>query len=103
MEHDPQKWLNSETSRVSTDGEPRPDTSRYTLTIEEASALFAEAGVPRSPRSITRFCKDGHLECIRVDTEKNFKYLIDRNSVEKRIKELQQAVLFASRTYLRHV
>lgn len=99
VEHDPQKWLNSETSHVSTGDEPRPDTSRYTLTIEEASALFAEAGVPRSPRSITRFCKDGHLECIRVDTEKNFKYLIDRNSVEKRIKELQQAVLFASRTY----
>lgn len=91
--------LNPNASHVSTNGEPRPDTSRYTLTIEEASALFAEAGVPRSPRSITRFCKDGHLECIRVDTEKNFKYLIDRNSVEKRITELKQAVLFASKTY----
>ena len=52
--------------------------TRYVLTIEEASQLFAEAGVPRAPRSITRFCALGDLDCIRVDTEKNYKYLIDR-------------------------
>ena len=69
----------------------RPDNSHFTLTVEEASALFANAGVPRSPRTIARFCQQGHLDYIRVETEKNSKFLIDRNSVEKRIKELQQA------------
>jgi len=69
---------------------------RYTLTVEEAAQIFAEAGVPRSPRTITRFCQLGDLDCIRVDTEKHFKWLVDRNSAEKRIKELQQALRFTS-------
>jgi hypothetical protein len=52
--------------------------------------IFAEAGVPRSVRTVQRYCKKGHLDCITVDTEISEKYLIDRNSVERRIKELQQ-------------
>jgi DNA repair exonuclease SbcCD ATPase subunit len=36
---------------------------------------------------------------MRVETEKNYKYLIDPNSVEKRIKELQQALYFSNKTY----
>ena len=91
-------WLNANASHVSTDGENSPDTTRYVLTIEEASRLFAEGGVPRSPRTITRFCKMGDLECIRVETEKNYKYIIDQNSVEERIKQLQQALHFSNRT-----
>jgi hypothetical protein len=66
--------------------------------VEEASQLFADAGVPRAPRSITRFCQLGELDCMRMETEKNFKYLIDQNSVEKRIKQLQQALRFTGRT-----
>ena len=91
-------WLNTNASHVQTDGEDSPDTARYVLTIEEASRLFTEGGVPRSPRTITRFCKMSDLECIRVETEKNYKYLIDPNSVEKRIKQLQQALHFSNRT-----
>jgi hypothetical protein len=33
-----------------------------------------------------------------VETEKNYKYLIDPNSVEKRIKQLQQALHFSNKT-----
>jgi len=33
-----------------------------------------------------------------VETEKNFKYLIDQNSVEKRILQLKQALHFTSKT-----
>ena len=55
--------------------------------------------MPRSPRTIARFCQLGDLDCIRVETEKNFKYMIDPSSVEKRIKELQQALHFSSKTH----
>jgi hypothetical protein len=68
------------------------DPSKYTLGAEEASRLFLEAGVPRSPRTIDRYCKSGHLVCMKVDTERNEKYLITSESVAARIKELQQAV-----------
>jgi hypothetical protein len=95
---DPNPWLNANTSHVWTDDETSPDTTRYVLTIEEASRLFTESGVPRSPRTITRFCQLGDLDCIRVETQKNFKYLIDRSSVENRILQLQQALHFSSKT-----
>ena len=91
-------WLNTNASHVSTADETSPDTTRYVLTTEEASRLFAEGGVPRSPRTITRFCQMGDLECIRVETEKNYKYLIDPSSAEKRIKQLQQAFHFSNKT-----
>ena len=66
------------------------DQARHTLSAEETSVIFADAGVPRSVRTVQRYCKKGHLACITVDTEISEKYLIDRNSVERRIKELQQ-------------
>jgi hypothetical protein len=66
------------------------DPSKYTLTVEEASRLFANAEVPRSPRTIDRYCKSGHLVCMKIDTERNEKYLITHDSITERIKELQQ-------------
>ncbi len=60
------------------------------LSAEETSVIFAEADVPRSVRTVQRYCKKRHLDCITIDTEISEKYLIDRNSVERRIKELQQ-------------
>src|SRR4051794_2432216 len=99
---DPNSWLNDNVIHVSPAGETSPDMTRYVLTIEEAAQLFAEAGVPRAPRAprtITRFCAFGDLDCLRVETEKNYKYLIDRNSVERRIKQLQQVVANATKSY----
>ncbi len=85
------------------------DQARHTLSAEETSVIFAEAGVPRSVRTVQRYCKKGHLACITVDTEISEKYLIDRNSVERRIKELQQldrvlrsTVVATSREETRH-
>src|SRR5258708_1201950 len=67
------------------------DRSGHTVTVEDASLLFAQAGVPRSPRSVRRYCEHGHLDCIRIDTENaQEQYLITRASIEKRITELKQ-------------
>ena len=68
------------------------DFSKYTLSAEEASRFFFNAGVPRSPRTIDRYCKSGHLVCTKIDTERNEKYLITQDSVTARITELQQVV-----------
>ena len=68
------------------------DPNKYTLTVDEASRLFSNAGVPRSPRTIDRYCKSGHLVCMKIETERNEKYLITQDSVTERITELQQVV-----------
>ncbi len=94
MEHDPKIWLNNETSHSSPNDQSQQDTASYSLTIEEAAQLFADAGVPRSVTTITRFCRLGDLDCIRVDTERHFKWMVERNSVEKRITQIKQALQF---------
>jgi hypothetical protein len=79
--------------------EPQQDVSRhdnnvsqYTLSVEEASQLFQNAGIPRSPRTVIRYCSNKHLDCIKVDTERNEKYLVSPASVQARIEELQQVL-----------
>jgi hypothetical protein len=66
--------------------------SQYTLTVEEASQTFINAGIPRSPRTVIRYCSLKHLDCIKVDTERNEKYLVSPSSVQARIEELQQVM-----------
>jgi hypothetical protein len=77
------------TPEQDTAGQER-DLSQYSLTVEAASDLFIKAGVPRSPRSVIRFCSNSALDCIKVDTERNMKYLVTPVSVQVRIAELQQ-------------
>jgi len=69
-----------------------PDLSDYTLTIEEVAELFAEAGVPRNPRSIRRFCHNGELDCTTIETPTSARYLVSKTSAEKLIKQKQQVL-----------
>lgn len=64
-------------------------TPSYSLTVEEAAKLFEEAGVPKSPRTISRNCEDGTILCIREDTLNNWRYMVSKASVERRIAELK--------------
>ena len=66
------------------------EASDYSISVEEASSRCFEAGVPRSPRTLMRYCAHGHLDCSKVDTERNEKYLISRSSLDRRIQELLQ-------------
>jgi hypothetical protein len=64
------------TSRViiqaMTDDPPRhvatSTDTEFTLTIDEALERYARAGLPRTPRSVQRYCAKGHLDCRRVET-----------------------------------
>jgi hypothetical protein len=59
--------------------------SDFTLTIDDALALYEAAGIPRTPRSVQRYCAKGHLSCRLLETEFGEKYMISPASVEKHI------------------
>src|SRR5882757_2203594 len=77
--------------------------SDFTLTIEDALLLYAEAGIPRTPRSIQRYCANEHLSSRRIETEFGEKYLITRASVEKHIAYIKEVTPTTSRDVPRPV
>lgn len=66
-----------------------PD-SDFTLTIDDALERYARAGLPRTPRSIQRYCAKGHLDCRRIETQFGEKYLISPASVDKHIAYIEE-------------
>jgi hypothetical protein len=80
-----------------------PSDSDFTLTIEDALLLYAEAGIPRTPRSIQRYCAKEHLNSRRIETEFGEKYLITRASVEKHIAYINEVTPATGRDVPRHV
>jgi hypothetical protein len=67
----------------------RPD-SDFTLTIDEALERYGRAGLPRTPRSVQRYCAKGHLECRLIETPFGEKYLISPESVDKHIAYIEE-------------
>jgi hypothetical protein len=92
---------------MTTNDQPRlvatPNDSDFTLTIDDALALYAEAGIPRTPRSIQRYCAKEHLTSRRIETEFGEKYLITRASVEKHIAYIKEVTPATSRDVPRPV
>lgn len=72
------------------DGAPHRDMPRHTLTITQAKQVFISFGVPRSTRSVQRFCENGSIDCIRVKGEKIERYFVSQPSVERYALELKQ-------------
>jgi hypothetical protein len=66
------------------------DNARHSLTIAQAIEVFAELGVPRSKRSVQRFCEQGHLDCVRIKGPRGDQFFINRESVERYAEELRQ-------------
>src|SRR5438132_2110794 len=66
-----------------------PD-SDFVLSIDDALERYARAGLPRTPRSIQRYCAKGHLDCRRVETSFGEKYLISPGSVDKHIAYIEE-------------
>ncbi len=80
-----------------------PD-SEFTLTIDDALERYARAGLPRTPRSVQRYCAKGHLDCRRIETAFGEKYLISPASVDKHIAYIEEVRPVAtSRDQSRHV
>jgi hypothetical protein len=66
------------------------DDSDFTLTIEDALERYARAGLPRTPRSVQRYCAKGHLQCRLIETPFGEKYLIAPESVDKHIAYIEE-------------
>ncbi|MGB5083666.1 MAG: hypothetical protein WBO09_03485 [Methylocystis silviterrae] len=62
----------------------------FTLSIDEALERYARAGLPRTPRSVQRYCAKGHLEARLIETAFGEKYLISPASVDKHIAYVQE-------------
>lgn len=77
-----------------TDDQSRPvatsPDSEFTLTIDDALERYARAGLPRTPRSIQRYCAKSHLDCRRIETQFGEKYLISPASVDKHIAYIEE-------------
>ena len=77
-----------------TDDQPRhaaasPDTE-YSLPIDDAAAMYERAGLPRTLRTIQRYCAKGHLDSRRVEIPYGEKYLITPASVAKHIAYIEE-------------
>ncbi len=78
--------------------------SDYSLSIDDALARYEQAGLPRTPRSIQRYCAKGDLDCHRVETPFGVKFLITPESVDRHIAYIKEVRLVAtSRDVPRHV
>src|SRR3954453_90202 len=76
------------------DDQPRPVATSidndYSLSIEDALVLYERAGLPRTPRTVQRYCANGHLDCRRVEIPYGEKYLITPVSVAKHIAYIEE-------------
>ena len=83
-------------SDIARSSAPQHDIARHPLTITQAAELFAQLGVPRSKRSVQRFCEQGHLDCVRIKGPRGDQFFINRESVERYAEELKQIEAVAS-------
>src|SRR5665213_2931710 len=77
--------------------------SEFTLSIDEALERYARAGLPRTPRSVQRYCAKGRLQCRLIETTFGEKYLITPESVDKHIAYINEVTPTTSRDVSRQV
>ena len=74
--------------------QPRPaangDEQAYTLTVEEAAALYETAGHARTMRAIQKYCARGDLDSIREQTTYGERFRITPTSVHRHIEQIEQ-------------
>ena len=57
------------------------------LTVKEASLLCADMGLNRTTKTIRNWARLGHVEASKQTTAKGFKYVLDKDALEAKIKE----------------
>ncbi len=76
------------------DEQPRPDANgneqAYTLTVEDAAALYEAAGHARTMRAIQKYCFRGDLTAIREQTTYGERYRITPELVARHIEQIEQ-------------
>ena len=67
-----------------------PADKHYILSLEQVAQRFEAAGVPKSMRTLQRYCLQQRLDCLKTETELGVQYFIDEASAERTIKEMLQ-------------
>jgi len=74
--------------------ETRPAaTSRdndFTLSLEEVSQRYFDAGHARTIRTLQRYCASGHLDAQKAATTTGDKYLVTPQSVARHVSQLEE-------------
>jgi len=60
------------------------------LTLDVVSRKFIAAGLPRSMRTLQRYCANGTLQCLKEATETGDTYFVIEQSIETAITSLKQ-------------
>jgi hypothetical protein len=68
----------------------------YSLSVEEALALYEAAGLPRNLRSVQRYCANGSLDAHLIETPFGQKFLITPASVDRHIAYIKEVRPFAT-------
>jgi hypothetical protein len=75
--------------------EPHHDRQLYQLPLKEVQLRFTEAGIPRSDKSMRRYCQDGRLDCMKTEGPTGPQYFARASSVDRLIGELLQVQAIA--------
>ena len=71
----------------------------YTLDVHQTQALFDSAQLPRSPRSIARYCQTKRLDAVTVDGPNGPEWRISEASVTRAIDELKRVFSMATASH----
>ena len=77
--------MSDEQPRTDANSRERSPDHQYTLSIEQAAELYAQAGLPRTARAIQKYCALSKLDCRKAETETGEKYLVAPYSVQRHI------------------
>ena len=61
----------------------------YTLSLHHVQIEFDRAQLPRTMRTLQRYCESGRLDCLKTETPTGDAYVVDPQSVERAIGELK--------------
>jgi hypothetical protein len=89
MSDDEQRQEAATSTDLSRHGATSSD-SIYSLSIDEALQRYEDAGLPRTPRSVQRYCAKGDLDCHRIETPFGVKFLIMPESVDRHIAYIKE-------------
>lgn len=69
----------------------RPDVSGH-LSVRDAQVFLFSHGLPRNERSIRRYCNNGTLTCMKIDTATGREWVVQRDALEIYLHEQLQFI-----------
>ena len=88
--------MTNEQPRMGASSRDRSPDQQYSLSIEQAAELYAQAGHPRTIRAVQKYCALSKLDCHKVETETGEKYLVAPYSVTRHIAYINEVRTVAS-------